>query len=343
MANEKTQFSDVFISEVAQVYIAKKSVEKSRLFQSGAVEYVNLPIGKEGVGGQIIKMPFWKPIATDFQHLSTTKPLETRKIVPGQDAAVLHALGNAWSANNLAAELAGSDPLQAVAGQIGEFWSRVYQKIALASLKGAFDSASMLQNKLQLGKDKNLDSFSLVDGIAKLGDESGELSIIAVHSATFFTLQKLGLLQPVMIPTAFNLAQQTVPMVSHYTCMGREVIVDDSLPMESDGLYTSYLVGKGAFGFYDAGCKVPLETSRVALAGDDVLISRRHFVLHPRGIAYKAALTEESPAIATLEKAATWQRVYEPKQVRIVQITHGNNAVSSTLQVLSEALKSAKA
>lgn len=340
MANEKTQYGDILVSEVVRNYINLQSTEKSRLIQSGAAQTVNLPIGKEGVGGQIVKSPFWKSVGTDPQHLSTSKSLETRKIVSGQDVAVLHALGNAWSVNNLAAELAGSDPLMGVASQIGEFWARVYQKIALASLKGAFESASMATNKLALTKTKNLDSFSLVDAIAKLGDESGELSIIAMHSATFFTLQKQGLIAPVMIPAAMGLPQQQAPMISHYTCMGREVIVDDSLPM-NDGLFTTYFIGKGAFAFYDAGCKVPLETSRVALAGDDVLISRRHFVLHPRGIAYQAALTEESPTIEVLEKATTWNRVYEPKQVRIVQVTHGNTAVTSTVDLLAKALKQA--
>jgi len=108
--------------------------------------------------------------------------------------------------------------------------------------------------------------------------------------------------------------------------------VDDSLPV-SNGVYTTYIFGAGAFGWGEGGAPVPVETARDALAGDDILIHRRHFILHPRGVAFLNANldvdpndankgTNATPSNDNLANYLNWKRVYEPKNVRIVQFKH---------------------
>ncbi|MFI7965156.1 methyltransferase, partial [Acinetobacter baumannii] len=50
-------------------------------------------------------------------------------------------------------------------------------------------------------------------------------------------------------------------------------------------------------------------------------INRRHFVLHPRGIKW-AGDTGIAPNNAGLATAGNWERVYDPKQIRIVAFKH---------------------
>ncbi|ENA2362942.1 major capsid protein, partial [Acinetobacter baumannii] len=100
----------------------------------------------------------------------------------------------------------------------------------------------------------------------------------------------------------------------------RRVIVDDGMPVEGD-VFTSYLFGYGAIGFQDIGAPVGVETDRDSLAGTDILINRRHFVLHPRGIKW-AGDTGIAPNNAGLATAGNWERVYDPKQIRIVAFKH---------------------
>ena len=94
------------------------------------------------------------------------------------------------------------------------------------------------------------------------------------------------------------------------------------------------MFGQGAIGFQDIGAPVGVETDRDSLAGTDILINRRHFVLHPRGIKW-AGDTGIAPNNAGLATAANWERVYDPKQIRIVAFKHkinnkkaGNTALS---------------
>jgi len=67
------------------------------------------------------------------------------------------------------------------------------------------------------------------------------------------------------------------------TYLGKRVIVDDGLPA-ADGVYTTYIFGEGAFGLGEGAAPVPTEFDRDSLAGDDIMINRRHFILHPRGV-----------------------------------------------------------
>ncbi|HZK24139.1 MAG TPA: hypothetical protein VFC74_01990, partial [Oscillospiraceae bacterium] len=66
-----------------------------------------------------------------------------------------------------------------------------------------------------------------------------------------------------------------------------------------------------------------------ALSGDDILVNRRHFILHPRGVAFRNAQlgdgndgTNATPSNANLADHRNWIRVYEAKNVRIVQFKH---------------------
>jgi hypothetical protein len=118
---------------------------------------------------------------------------------------------------------------------------------------------------------------------------------------------------------------------------GRRVIVDDTLPTRNgttDGIvYTSYLFGPGAFGkgsspldteplqggFGTAG----VEIARAPLDSDTILINRRRYILHPRGVKFtSASVAGDTPTNAELELGANWTRVFENKNVRMVAIDH---------------------
>ena len=107
--------------------------------------------------------------------------------------------------------------------------------------------------------------------------------------------------------------------------LGREVIVDDGIPVVGTGEYQReqiFLFGRGAFGLGNA--TIPLEeafeTDRDSLAGDDILISRRHFILHPRGVAFTGTYTGQTPSETDLATPANWEKVYTDKNVRIVRL-----------------------
>jgi hypothetical protein len=117
------------------------------------------------------------------------------------------------------------------------------------------------------------------------------------------------------------------------------VVVDDNIPSRAgttDGtVYTTYLFGQGAFAKGSAMLdSKPIEGGtgtegveiyRAGLDSDSMLINRRRYILHPRGVRFNSAsVAGDSPTNAELETAANWTRVWEAKNVRIVAVTHNN-------------------
>lgn len=157
-----------------------------------------------------------------------------------------------------------------------------------------------------------IDGSTFLDAAQKLGDAKDRLTAILMHSAVETALAKKDLIEYVRESDAN-------PRVPYY--MNKRVIVDDGLSA-SEGVCTSYLFGEGAIGRGEGGAPVPTETDRDSLAGDDILVNRRHFILHPRGIAFTGTPAAASPTNAELSTTTNWTRKYENKNIRIVQFKH---------------------
>jgi hypothetical protein len=334
----KTAVADIIIPTEFEKYAIERTAELSRFVQSGIVE--NAPEFDElaAGGGREVQMPFWKDLSAARQILSDAGALTVNKITSGADIARIQNDAQVWGVNHLAKAISGDDPMQAIVDLVADYWARTDEGIIISSLKGIFGAASMAGNLLGIHSEVDagasvatrLNGATFVDACAKLGDAADRLTAVAMHSATEAALRKLDLID--FIPDS-----EGKPMLRVF--QGRRVIVDDSLPVRAgttDGLvYTTFLFGSGAFakgvapldgtplqgGFGTEG----VELARVPLESDSVLINRRRYILHPRGVKFtSAAVAGDSPTNAELENQANWVRVWENKNVRLVAITHNN-------------------
>ncbi len=312
-----TQILDIIVPSVFNPYVIQRTAELSALVASGII-VPNPELDKLAAsGGKLINMPYWEDLTGDDELLSDSVPLTPEKITTGQDVAALLLRGRAWSANDLAKALAGSDPMAAIGDLVAAYWARRQQATLLSILKGVFLAASMAGNVHNVsalaGDAAYIMGSTFIDAQAKLGDAHEKLTAVMMHSATVASLAKLDMID--YVPDSQG--KLTIKVF-----MGKRVIEDDSCP-QAAGVYTTYLFGEGAVGYGEGAPPVPTETDRDTLAGDDILINRRHFILHPRGVAFQSAsVAGASPSNAELETAANWLRVYENKNIRIVKFVH---------------------
>lgn len=311
-----TRIQDVIVPEVFNPYVVQRTAELSKLVRSGIV-VPNKELDKlASAGGTLINMPYWDDLAGDDEVLSDEGALTPSKITAKKDVAVLLMRGKAWSVNDLAKALSGDDPMKAIGDLVAEYWVRMEQKTLFKTLEGAFKGTNSDTNVHDIsakGTDDKFTASTFIDAKTKLGDAADKLTAIAVHSAVFAELEKQNLIE--YIPNSQGI-------IEFPTYLGKNVIVDDGCPKESD-VYTTYLFGQGAVGRGEGAAPVPTETDRDSLAGDDILINRRHFILHPRGIKFKnTSVSGDSPTNAELAEATNWERVYESKNIRIVQFKH---------------------
>lgn len=317
-----TVLSDVIVPEIFNPYVIERTAELSDFWDAGIVQRVSdINIGE---GGAQVQMPFWRDLVGDDQVLSTTSNLSVSNITAGKDVAVVNARALVYGAADLAGALAGDDPLAAIGDLVADKWSRVFQKILVSTLNGAMGALALESPSVNtldisgLGSGAaNFDGEAFIDALGTLGDAEARITGVGVHSATYRAMKKQNLIE--FIPNSRG--EVVIP-----TYMGKRVIVDDGMPV-SNGNYTTYLFGDGAIGWVEGTPKVPTEVHRDPSAGGgtDALYTRRHLVLHPRGIAWSpgsGVTANDTPTNVELADAGNWDRVYEPKNIRIVRFVH---------------------
>ena len=318
-----TKIADVIVPELFTPYVIEKTAEKSKLLQSG-IAVANPKLNQlVTAGGVTMQMPFWQDLQGEDEVLDDQKALTPNKIGAEKDIATMLMRGNAWGANDLAGALAGDDPMAAIADRVADYWARKEQKVLLAVLKGVFASAEMKDHVLDKSAE-GIEGTMILDGKQLLGDAADQLQAVMMHSAVYTELQKQKAIdyKEVVDPNGNSIQ---IPTYMEYA-----VVVDDSMPKDGD-VYTTYLFARGVIGRGEGTPVdfVATETDRDSLAGEDYLINRRAYVLHPFGIKWIGTPAGVTPTNDELATGANWKRVYESKNIGLVAIKHKLTAANA--------------
>lgn len=312
-----TNLANMIVPEIFNQYVVQRTLEKSRLFQSGIAEDMTAVLIDE-LGGKTVNMPFFNDLTGDDEVVDDADTISVANITTGKDVAVKLYRARAYGGTDLAADLAGADPMNVIIDRFADYWARRFQVTLLKTLEGSMSAASMSGNVLDIsglaGAAAYFDGDSFIDATHLLGDEETGLRAVAVHSDTLKAMKKADLIDYIK-PSDGG---ADIP-----TYMGKEVLVDDGMPVSS-GNYTTYVFGPGAIGYAEKAPKNPVEADRDALVagGYDYIVQRRQFVMHPRGIKWKGTPAKATPSNTELATNTNWERVYESKAIRIVKFVH---------------------
>lgn len=303
---------DIFIP-----YINERMYEKSNLVRSGIV--IRDPRMDELArrGGWRIQIPFWKALTGNDEVIgtgtgATDSDLTVTALSTQKEIAPLFTRGKAWGAEDVAKALAGSDPIAALGEMVADWWNWKEQQLLVSILTGVYadnaanDSSDLIHDisvSASTGASTSISANAVIDATAKLGDSAFELTALAVHSKVHACMQKQNLIT--FEPTS---AQD----IGFGTYLGKTLIVDDGLPKSSTAStarFVSYLFKPGAVVRGEGMAPVPIETDRDSLAGVDILIHRRHFVLHPRGFQWTDSPAALTPTNAECQEATSYDRV----------------------------------
>ncbi|MEF9952205.1 MAG: coat protein [Clostridium sp.] len=336
MPGTLTKIIDTITPEIYNAYMQQYTAEKSAFVQSGIAvsdERVSKNISN---GGMLVHMPFWNDLNGEDEVLADgDTELSTGKITASKDVAAVMYRGRAWKVNELAAVVSGDDPLKALLGKIAGYWTRREQAVLISVLNGLFGTATissaevkgalvdshMLDISKSTGAASKISASAVLDTKQRLGDSADRVSSIALHSAVYTELQKQQLIS--FIPDANN-PNIKIPYYLDY----RIAAIDDTLPVEGTGsnsVFTTYLFGNGSIGRNEGSPKelTTYETSREALKGNDVVVTRRALTMHPYGIKFtdmhSAGVT---PTNAELSHVQNWSKVYEDKNIGLLALKH---------------------
>lgn len=332
-----TKLADIVKPEIFLPYLQQETEVKSNLIRSGILvpdaELNNLLIG----GGDTFSSPSFRDLPDDEDNVSTddesTKATPS-KVTTSKEKQVRLSRNRSFSSMDLAADLAGKDPMSAVIGRVSGYKTRRLQGAFIATVKGLFaDNAASPSGTEHVLNDMTVDisgsgftdgvtNFSaeaVIDAKVTMGDSMDQLGLIAVHSVVYARMQKNNLID--MIPDSQGI--YNIPVFN-----GMIVIIDDSMPASS-GIYESWLFGLGSFRFGQGDAKVPLEADRDPAAGNgggqETLHHRWEWIIHPVGCAYVGTTPTGGPTNAAtsnnLAHAGSWQRAFpERKQIHIARL-----------------------
>lgn len=312
-----TRIADVIQPEIFTPYVIQRTMELSALVQSGIMqhspEFDTLASGPN----TIINMPFWDDLTGDPEVMDDTGETTPGKINANKDVARKQGWVKSFGANALAGHLAGDDPMKAIADLFASYWARQNQNILLSILDGVFASASMAGKvhdiSAETGDAALISGNTLLDAFQLMGDAKDLLTGIMINSNVENYLAKLGL------------KDGEVNGIRVPQWQGKTVIVDDGMPFDTTtGVGQAYIFGAGAIAYGNGSDQNILQTEVVrkglSLAGEDILVNRRLPLIHPRGVKWtEAGVAGTFPTFDELETGTNWQRVYEPKAVRIVK------------------------
>lgn len=331
-----TTLSDVIVPQLFTPYVIQKTMEKSALYNCGIIVNDTKFDELASQASPLVNMPFFEDLTGESEPVVEGKDLTPSGIESEQDVAVIIRRAKMWSATDLSAALAGSDPMLAIASLVAGFRARDMQKELVAILKGIFGSYTaseassaktpLASNILDIsggsGTSAKWSGSAFIDAEQLLGDNKTALTGVVMHSATEAALKKQNLIETV----------QPSNDVSFGLYQGKRVIVDDGCPVTGSGsnqVFSTYLFGQGAIALGNGNPVgfAPTETDRDKKKGSgiDYLINRWTNILHPRGIQFtnaKVSNKKEGPTRAELSDAQNWNPVYEPKQIRIVEFKH---------------------
>lgn len=337
------RLSDAVIPAVYLGYQALNTPELTAFWQAGLVVRNEMMDTIARTGGKVATLPFWTDLDSSIEpNMSNDDPADLatpNKVGSGSMQCRKAFMNQGYSAMDLVSELAGSSPMQHIRNRFGTYWARQYQRRLIASLKGiladniANDSGDMVVDiSAASGEAARFNSTSVIDAASTMGDalEANGFGAIAMHSA----IRTKAVKDQDIIYIADAQGKLTIA-----TYKGMRVIVDDALIYSGSGasaVYMTVLIGTGFFGFGQelGSCfahgegvpENPVEVDRIAAAGNgggqEVIWERKTVILHPQGWSWTDptggdALTEFSPVLSDLAKAAPWNRVVARKQAPV--------------------------
>ena len=106
-----TTLQDVIIPELFNPYVVNRTMELSALLQSGIItnnaEFDTLA----SQAAPTANMPFFEDLTGESEQVIEGQDLEDNKITSNKDVAAIIRRAKMWSATDLSAALAGSDPV----------------------------------------------------------------------------------------------------------------------------------------------------------------------------------------------------------------------------------------
>lgn len=330
-----------FIPQIQNPYINEKSTILSRLWRSGIVSSnsdLNTQVNSNA--GNVYITPFNKSIRDAGQrpvvgsHTLSTK-LAPQPLSDGVYQTQGTARAQSWNVSDLNQIIIGNDPVNALTSEVADYWVDEYQYNLISVTSGLLkdnvsnDSGDMIHSiysdVASPAAGNLISADAVIDAQHTMGDHRGRLNAIMMHSSTRKQLEKDE-------PNNFIPASAT--NIGFDTYLGMVILEDDGMPVNADGAtptntdaYDTYLFGADVFQYASDRRLRGEEWDRDITSGngmgEDFLVTRRKYVMHPAGFDLSVTNPEDLVTDAIWEAGTNWDRkATSRKSIPIAVLRH---------------------
>jgi len=287
-----------------------------------------------GEKGNVATIPLYKPLnihdenmgALNNDGLTDNVPVE---IAGDKQTCMLIQRMKAFKAKDFTKELTGANPLNNIKGKIQGYYTQVWENELMNIAKAVLGLKALDDHMLDLAvkegtiADANkINEVTLIDAEQQaLGDMSGGLGLVVMHSKIFAQYKKMKLVEYDKFTVGDALKKEVVlphiggkiPLVTDY------YTVDNSVP--GFPVFSTYLFGEGAFRSADKKNYEKQYTTNYdpeKAAGTDMFYTKQGKVLHPNGVSLAVDnIAKESPTFAELGATDNYALKFNPKNVKM--------------------------
>lgn len=327
-----TRISDVIVPEVFAPYVLEPSTKTNKLLSSGAVVLDSQLSTQLAGGGLTFNYASWDSVSdtsgdADVSNDDPASIATPEKIGSKQQIVPRLERNKSWSAARLAGFLAGSDPMAAIASDVGKYVDTQRNKALVSILGGFTTSAGMAGHLNAIYSDvvtpaatAGISAGAVIETKSAWGDHTSNGDVIIMHSDSYNSL----LLQNLISFQATN-----VQDIGWGTYLGFTVAVDDALPKVAGvnaAAYSTYIVKNGGILFGSTLREDAVETDREILQGNgggvDIMVVRDCLAFQIKGAKWTGTPASTTPTNAELATAGNWAVAAELKNIPVVTLTH---------------------
>lgn len=282
--------------------------------------------------GYTVAIPKWNTLSGDSVQITSSTTTSINNFTDYLDVGIWVEREKAWGSDQMVAVVAGKDPTEEIARQLGTYGAIEVHRIALKVLTGVFDTA--LASTHSTGSTYSGDIINPEGVIAAkqlLGDNADMLKAIVMNSKVHSDAVKDKLV------TYDNGGAVTYNTGSIGNLLGLVPVVSDKLAAVSS-VYSSYIGALGSMIYklrnrvaqrftnsntYKIGqFEVELNREAKTGGGQDELILRFSALAHVPGVKFDTTGgVTSNPTDAQLATGSNWSKVAtDDKLIRLVQL-----------------------
>ena len=323
-----------FDEEVFADMMTEADFWSNPILASGVVRQDASIMSLIGSEGNVATIPMYKPISIYDSNMAALNNDGDTNNVPVEIAGdkqtcMLIQRMKAFKAKDFTKELTGADPLTHIKNSIQKYYTQVWEDELMNIAQAVLGVDALADHVTDLSVTSGtveaankINETTLIDAEqTALGDMSGGLGLIFMHSKIYAAYQKLGLVEFDKY-TVGNVIQQavTLPRIG-----GKLVKVTDYYTVDTSvsgfPVYKTYLFGEGAFLSADKNNYENQYTTSYdpeTAAGTDKFYTKQGKVLHPNGLSLAVDnIAKESPTKAELGAKANWALKFNHKNVKM--------------------------